>query len=83
MKCLVLPQSGLKLCEFGKLLKKCFGFLFARAIASLVCSFVSFLCCSCSRLGDNRADEGEICRVENGPISQLSSLFYCVVFGLL
>ena len=57
---------------------------FARAIASLVCSFVSFLCCSsCSRLGDNRADEGDICRVENGPISQLSSSFYCLAFGLL
>ena len=64
--------------EFGKLLKVLWV-PFARAIAFLVCSFVLFPSFY-SRLGDNRADEGEICRVENGPISRLS--YFLIVLHL-
>ena len=63
---------------------------FARAIASLVCSSsASVLFDSCSRLWDNRANEGEVCGVGSGsficlvsvpsPRSPLLSCFWVVM----
>ena len=61
---------------------------FARAIASLDCpSSVLVLLDSCSRLWDNRANEGEVCGVGSGDSFLLMSgrghLYYCLAFGLL
>jgi len=66
LKCRDL-QFGLELIAVGTCKSALGSFVRAISITSLVCASLRLLGTSCSRLWGNRANEGDICGVGNGP----------------